>query len=411
MTNAGIKLAVLLSLAGLVSLNVRFIFPVESQRKAPEWKQSQAFSEWKQGPGLPTNLDHVLKLPPPWERASPDPRNIDPLSGEGPVLNATLRRLARLASDTHALRQPPTRVTLAEARALGPRVSPLLFGGFIEHMGRVIDGNFGNDGGIWAELLADRKFYFDLLYSSGKTTTPWKSHAGPHAEVTSPRATTALVRGGRVVLVRFPCPQEIAEIGGCGGGGGSKSPSSGPTAPGARSTLPPLRQGEVEQSGLPLERGRAYRGYFWARAGEANAAGDWAPAAGGSPTSVGGNASASVLAVEVWLRFPEATHADVLLARVVTGRSDRPADRPAGGSLRRPNGTSAGSASDADIGDTEWSAARNQSTKRPAFSDGPRLGAEWRRFEFGFVAPVGTRVDCECGLTSKVRTVHLASNC
>ena len=102
----------------------------------------------------------------------------------------------------------------------GPTVSSLLFGGFIEHMGRVIDGNFGNDGGIWAEYLADRKFFFSLSPkkpSGGGPTTlsPWRRSSGPGSSVTAPRLPeAALVRGGRVVAFRFPCGAQGAAQGG-----------------------------------------------------------------------------------------------------------------------------------------------------------------------------------------------------
>ncbi len=38
----------------------------------------------------------------------------------------------------------------------GEKISPLIYGQFIEHLGRCIYG------GIWAEMLEDRKFYFPI---------------------------------------------------------------------------------------------------------------------------------------------------------------------------------------------------------------------------------------------------------
>ncbi|MCL2745338.1 MAG: hypothetical protein FWE67_15960, partial [Planctomycetaceae bacterium] len=45
-------------------------------------------------------------------------------------------------------------------------ISPLIYGQFIEHLGRCING-----GGIWAEMLEDRKFFYPV----GDKESPWKS--------------------------------------------------------------------------------------------------------------------------------------------------------------------------------------------------------------------------------------------
>jgi hypothetical protein len=94
----------------------------------------------------------------------------------------------------------------------------------------------GNDGGIWAELLADRKFFHplddDATPSGGSphakvpaeaaasgarakgsplTRSPWRVAAAADAQVTSPRLPAkALVRSGRVAAFRFPCPPPAA---------------------------------------------------------------------------------------------------------------------------------------------------------------------------------------------------------
>lgn len=47
--------------------------------------------------------------------------------------------------------------------ATGPAISPYIYGQFIEHLGRCIEG------GIWAEMLADRKFFFEV----GQDGSPW----------------------------------------------------------------------------------------------------------------------------------------------------------------------------------------------------------------------------------------------
>lgn len=48
--------------------------------------------------------------------------------------------------------------------ATGPAISPYIYGQFIEHLGRCIDG------GIWAEMLADRKFFYEV----GQGESPWQ---------------------------------------------------------------------------------------------------------------------------------------------------------------------------------------------------------------------------------------------
>jgi len=70
-------------------------------------------------------------------------------------------------------------LTLLEAKTLNPTavidgsktfepISPYIYSQFIEHMGRCIYG------GIWAEMLEDRKFY----YAVGSQQSPWRSARG-----------------------------------------------------------------------------------------------------------------------------------------------------------------------------------------------------------------------------------------
>ncbi|HEX4412023.1 MAG TPA: alpha-L-arabinofuranosidase C-terminal domain-containing protein [Lacipirellulaceae bacterium] len=58
-----------------------------------------------------------------------------------------------------AARQPsstgPIQITIDASKA-GPDISQFIYGQFIEHLGRCIYG------GIWAEMLEDRKFYYDV---------------------------------------------------------------------------------------------------------------------------------------------------------------------------------------------------------------------------------------------------------
>jgi alpha-N-arabinofuranosidase len=52
-----------------------------------------------------------------------------------------------------------------DASQHGEPISPFIYGQFIEHLGRCING-----GGIWAEMLEDRKFYYPV----GDKESPWK---------------------------------------------------------------------------------------------------------------------------------------------------------------------------------------------------------------------------------------------
>lgn len=62
-----------------------------------------------------------------------------------------------------------------DAGQAGQPISPYLYGGFIEHQGRCIYG------GIWAEMLQDRKFYYPVNYyfpwSMARHKSPWRANA------------------------------------------------------------------------------------------------------------------------------------------------------------------------------------------------------------------------------------------
>ncbi len=106
----------------------------------------------------------------------------------------------------------------------GPPISPYIYGQFIEHLGRCIYG------GIWAEMIEDRKFF----HSVGSRPSPWYP-IGPQ---------------GAVVM-------------------SERDPFVGDHAPEIRAT------GEtpcgIGQSGLGVIAGREYVGYAWL-AGDAEAA-------------------------------------------------------------------------------------------------------------------------------------------
>lgn len=84
------------------------------------------------------------------------------LGGDGLVTGSAYfddLRLDRLSQDNL---YPAVRLIGQET---GPPISKYIYGQFIEHMGRAIQG------GLWAELLDDRKFYHAL----GDPASPWRS--------------------------------------------------------------------------------------------------------------------------------------------------------------------------------------------------------------------------------------------
>src|SRR5512143_875858 len=66
-----------------------------------------------------------------------------------PIAGAPLRAQGTVAA------APAERVSV-DTRAEGPAISPLLYGQFVEHLGRCIYG------GLWAEMLEDRKFFYPV---------------------------------------------------------------------------------------------------------------------------------------------------------------------------------------------------------------------------------------------------------
>src|SRR5436190_24000198 len=71
----------------------------------------------------------------------------------------SLRRIVSIlgccALPVGAFAAAPIEVKL-DAAKIGAPISPYIYGQFIEHLGRCIYG------GIWAEMLEDRKFYFPI---------------------------------------------------------------------------------------------------------------------------------------------------------------------------------------------------------------------------------------------------------
>ena len=69
-------------------------------------------------------------------------------------------------------------------------MSPYIYGQFIEHMGHCIYG------GIWAEMLMDRKFW----YAPGQKGSPWqiagtdKAEKGLYMDETAPPIQDGILR-------------------------------------------------------------------------------------------------------------------------------------------------------------------------------------------------------------------------
>jgi alpha-N-arabinofuranosidase len=73
------------------------------------------------------------------------------------VALATLVPLAGVPLQAQGTGAAPAAERVAvDARAEGPAISPLVYGQFIEHLGRCIYG------GLWAEMLEDRKFFYPV---------------------------------------------------------------------------------------------------------------------------------------------------------------------------------------------------------------------------------------------------------
>ena len=114
-------------------------------------------------------------------------------------------------------RSPPRPLSIAiDAAKTGEPISPYVYGQFIEHLGRCIYG------GIWAEMLQDRKF-FDAV---GSKDSPWKP--------VGPADAVSMIRTGAFVGEHTP---RIALAGGqtCG----------------------------ISQADLGLIAGKAYVGRIW----------------------------------------------------------------------------------------------------------------------------------------------------
>lgn len=113
-------------------------------------------------------------------------------------------------------RDRPTPAITIDASQTGEPISPYIYGQFIEHLGRCIYG------GIWAEMLEDRKFFDDVDAPS----SPWRSFGAQHVVMSA------------------------------------KDPFVGEHSPVI--VVDPQHPGGIRQAGLGLVEGQRYVGYVWA---------------------------------------------------------------------------------------------------------------------------------------------------
>jgi alpha-N-arabinofuranosidase len=141
------------------------------------------------------------------------------------------------AAETPIPATPELRVTI-DAGSLGAPISPLIYGQFIEHLGRCIYG------GLWAEMLEDRKFYYPVtgeapaweLITPGQSS--WEGAGHPYE---------ILVRSPWLVLGDKKAVTMVRE----GAFTGEHSPRLAPGATGPSGLM---------QEGLGLREGRDYVG-------------------------------------------------------------------------------------------------------------------------------------------------------
>jgi alpha-N-arabinofuranosidase len=126
----------------------------------------------------------------------------------------------------------PIHITINAANT-GPPINPFIYGQFIEHLGRCIYG------GIWAEMLEDRKFYYPITddYHPYRdlTNTEFPVVAASPWQVDGPAGSISMVKENAFV--------------------GEHTPK---LAPGRG----------IEQKDLSFEKDKEYSGYAWLRVAE-----------------------------------------------------------------------------------------------------------------------------------------------
>ena len=153
---------------------------------------------------------------------------------------------------------------------------------------------------------------------------------------------------------------------------------------------------EIEQSGLPIEKGRAYRGHVWVTS--LPIPNEDRPHEEGEEEEEEGELETTI-AVEVWLRY---TDSDSSARYDTGGGGGYPSPTFASSLLARVVTTFAPSNND-DAGRT--TEQRADAAKEQAKKEGSALPRDgrWRRVPFGFVADRSARADCECGVDPQGR--------
>ncbi|USN99478.1 MAG: alpha-N-arabinofuranosidase [Phycisphaeraceae bacterium] len=141
-----------------------------------------------------------------------------------------------------------------DAGATRPEMSELIYSQFIEHMGRCING-----GGIWAEMLQDRKFYYPITADyhpySHYRDTDYPAIAASPWEIVGPKDAVVM---------------ETAD------------PFVGDHTPRVKDG------GAIRQHDLGVVKGREYTGYIWVRALSGSPVVDLALDSAAGPVSVSG---------------------------------------------------------------------------------------------------------------------------
>ncbi len=126
-------------------------------------------------------------------------------------------------------------VIAIDAAQKGEPMSPLIYGQFIEHLGRCIYG------GIWAEMLEDRKFHYDIT----PDYAPYGPGRAPSAEIPFPVVSASPWQ----IVASDPAAVTM---------------STNDIFTGRH--VPRLAAGAaIRQSDLVVESGREYEGYVWVR--------------------------------------------------------------------------------------------------------------------------------------------------
>ena len=137
--------------------------------------------------------------------------------------------LTLLAVAVYTAAGAPREIKLDTARTSAP-ISPFIYGQFIEHLGRCIYG------GIWAEMLEDRKFYFPITADYA----PYRSLTNTAFPVVGASPWQIIGDAGAVTMVKA-----AAFVG---------------------EHSPRLNSGAgIRQRDLGLVAGKNYQGYLWAK--------------------------------------------------------------------------------------------------------------------------------------------------